>query len=388
MTRARILVVGAGIGGLTAAIALARSGYQVAVFEQAPVLGEVGAGISLSQAAQNVYRALGLADAVNAASTVTANMAFLHYRTGRLLAGAFDHGGGSGDPDGPLSARQLHRADLHAILVEAFLKLCPDGLHLAQTIVAVDPYDAIPRLHFADGSSETGDVVIGADGLKSNVRVSLCGDEPARFTEQVAYRFLVDRDEAAPFMSFGRAAMFQGPVRVFNRYTIRHGAIVNCVAVSSATAWEGEGWSIPADRDEILAAYDGWHPDVTGLIERASKLIKWGIFDRVPLDRWSRGAVTLLGDAAHPMLPFLGLGAAMAIEDAMILARALSLENTAPAGLKRYETARRPRTKIVHEQSRRQAALVQAGDPDRFDPTSAPSHDPSYYAYDPVTVPI
>lgn len=388
MTKARTLVVGAGIGGLTAAIALARDGYEVAVFEKAPVLGEVGAGISLSQAAQSVYRALGLAEAVKAASTVTADMAFLHYKTGRLLAGAFDHGEGSGDPDGPLSARQLHRADLHGILVDAFRALCPDGLRLGRTVVAVEPEEGVARLRLADGTPETGDLVIGADGLKSNVRACLYGDEPARFTEQVAYRFLVDRDEAAPFMDFGRAAMFQGPARVFNRYTIRHGAVVNCVGVSSAAGWEGEGWSIPADRGEVLAAYEGWHSDVTGLIARATKLIKWGIFDRAPLDHWSHGAVTLLGDAAHPMLPFLGLGAAMAIEDAMILSRALSLENSAPAAFARYEAARLPRTRIVHEQSQRQVALVQAGDPDRFDPKSAPSHDPSYYAYDPVTAPI
>ena len=388
MSKARILVVGAGIGGLTAAIALARDGHNVAVFEQAPVLGEVGAGISLSQAAQSGYRALGLADAVNAASTVTANMAFLHYRSGRLLAGAYDHGEGSGDPDGPLSARQLHRADLHAVLVEAFRSLRPDDLHLGRPVIEVEADDAAPTLRFADGAVAKGDIVIGADGLKSNVRASLCENEPARFTKQVAYRFLVDREEASRFMGFGRAAVFQGPERVFNRYTVRHGDVVNCVGVSRATGWEDEGWAISGDRNEVLAAYEGWHPDVTGLIERANRLIKWGIFDRAPLAKWSSGAVTLLGDAAHPMLPFLGLGAAMAVEDAIILARALSLESSAPAAFARYEAARRSRTEIVHAQSRRQSILVQAADPDQFDAVAAPSHDPSYYAYDPVTAVI
>lgn len=388
MSKARILVVGAGIGGLTVAIALARNGHEVSVFEQAPVLGEVGAGISLSQAAQSGYKALGLADAINAAATVTANMAFLHYRSGRLLAGAYDHGEGSGNPEAPLSARQLHRADLHAILVDAFRSLRPNGLHLGQSVLRVEPGDTGPVLHFADGSAETGDIIIGADGLKSNVRASLCGNQPARFTQQVAYRFLVDREEAAKFMGFGRAAVFQGPERVFNRYTVRHGAVVNCVGVTRAAKWEGEGWATSAERGEVLMAYEGWHPDVIGLIERADKLIKWGIFDRAPLEKWSSGAVTLLGDAAHPMLPFLGLGAAMAVEDAIILARALSLESSAPAAFERYEAARRPRTEIVHEQSRRQSVMVQAADPDQFDAKAAPSHDPSYYAYDPVNAVI
>jgi salicylate hydroxylase len=379
---ARVVIIGAGLGGLTAGIALRRAGFAVSIFEQASRLGEVGAGISLSQAAMSAYRSLGLGEAVEAISIVTAGIAFLHYRTGALLAGRMDLGEGSGDPDSPLAARQMHRADLHALLVRAFVDAGGE-LRLGHQLTDIDP-DGTPK--FANGETGQGDIVIGADGLKSRVRSLLWGAQPARFTGQVAYRFLVPLETGRAFLGFGRAAVFQGPGLVFNRYTIRAGQVINCVGIVKTETWQDDGWSTPADRAELRALYADWHGDVTGLIEHAGNLIKWGLFDRTPLPQWSRGRVTLLGDAAHPMLPFLGLGAAMAIEDAVILARALV--DYGPAGFARYEAARRPRTSRIHEQSVRQGALVQATDPDQFDAGAAPSHDPAHYAYDPVTAPI
>jgi salicylate hydroxylase len=182
--------------------------------------------------------------------------------------------------------------------------------------------------------------------------------------------------------------VFQGPGRVFNRYTIRQGALVNCVGIIKTDQWLDDGWSTPADREEMLGDYQGWHPEVTALIERGERMIKWGLFDRPPLTRWSEGRLTLLGDAAHPMLPFLGLGAAMAIEDALILARALRASPTIAAALNCYELARRARTALVQQQAARQGELVQSCDPDRFDANAAPSHNPAFYAYDPVSVPL
>jgi salicylate hydroxylase len=383
---ARILIVGAGIAGLTTGIALRRAGFDVIIFEQAPILSEVGAGISLSQAALSVYRALDLATRIEAAAQVTADMAFLHFRTGALLAGRMDWGDGSGDGAGPLAARQIHRADLQAILIHGFVE-AGGTLKLDHRLTAIEGTDRRPVACFTNGARAQGDLVIGADGLKSRVRSLLWGETPARFTGQIAYRFLVPIETGRVFLQFGRSAVFQGPGRVFNRYTIRGGALVNCVGIARAAEWLDDGWSIAASRDEMLAEYQGWHPDVTGLIEASETLNKWGLQDRPPLERWSQGPVTLVGDAAHPMLPFLGLGAAMAIEDAMVLARALDLSRDISA-FARFEAARLPRTRLVQDKTSEQGEIVQHLDPETFDPGSAPSHDPAWYAYDPVTTPI
>ena len=383
---ARILIIGAGIAGLTAGIALRQTGFDVTLFEQASVLSETGAGLSLSQATLSVYRELRLAELIEAAAQITVDMAFLHFRTGALLAGRIDRGDGSGDAAGPLAARQIHRADLQAILITGFLA-SGGTLSLGHRLEAIETPDHHPVAVFANGARAGGDLLIGADGLKSRVRALLWCEQDARFTGQAAYRFLVPVEAGGQFLQFGRSAVFQGPGCVFNRYTIRGGALINCVGIVRTPAWLDDGWSIPATRDEMLAHYQGWHPDVTGLIQRAGTLNKWGLLDRPPLDRWSQGRITLTGDAAHPMLPFLGLGAAMAIEDAMVLARALAQTGDHSA-FGRYEAARRPRTRLVQEKSAQQGQIVQNLDPDSFDPATAPSHDPAYYAYDPVTVPI
>jgi salicylate hydroxylase len=383
----RIIIIGAGIGGLTAGVALRRAGFDVAIFEQAQMLHEVGAGLSLSQAAFSVYRALGLAAEIEAAASMTAGMAFLHFQSGALLAGQLDLGQGSGDPASPLAARQLHRADLQTILVTGFLR---EGgvLRLGHRLIGIEPEPDRATAIFNQGETASGDLIIGADGVKSQLRALLWGDQPARFTQQVAYRFLVPIETARPVLRFGRSAVFQGPGKVFNRYTIRQGALLNCVGIVKTDQWLDDGWSIAAGRDEMLSAYQGWHPEVTALIERGERMIKWGLFDRPPLPRWREGRVTLLGDAAHPMLPFLGLGAAMAIEDAMILTRALRESADIGTALDRYEAARQPRAALVQSQAARQGDLVQSRDPDRFDASSAPSHDPAFYAYDPVCAPL
>ena len=213
----------------------------------------------------------------------------------------------------------------------------------------------------------------------------LWGAETARYTGQLAYRFLVDRDKAAPFMGHGRGGVFIGPGRTFNRYTLRSGAVVNCVGIVAHEGWADEGWAIPATRDELLATFAGWHEDVVGLMGEAGALIKWGLFDRAPLPAWRRGRATLLGDAAHAMLPFLGMGAAMAIEDGMILARAMESASAVDAGFDLYEAARRPRTELVHAKSIEQGKQTQKSDPDHYDHSAAPASDPAIVAFDPVT---
>lgn len=390
LARPHILIAGAGLGGLTAAIALVQRGFAVDLFEQAPVLGEVGAGLTVSRSAQSVFAEIGILDRVRAIASLTSRIAFLHYRTGRMLTGAVDDSDGRWHADKPEGGIHIHRADMHALLAARFAELAPGRLHLGRRITGLTDASGPVRIAFADGGEMRGDLLIGADGVRSVVREHLWGEGAPRFTGQLAYRFMVPGDIAAPFLSeAGRAAVFLGPGRVFNRYTLRGGAIVNCVGITRSDAWTGEGWSTPADRGEMLALYEGWHPDVVGLMAAAppDHLIKWALFDRPPLPGWRRGRTTLLGDAAHPMLPFLGLGAAMAIEDGMVLARALSLSPDGD-GLSLYEDLRRPRVDRIADLSRIQGELSQARDPDDYDPAAAPAQDPAIQAYDPVTTPL
>jgi salicylate hydroxylase len=388
VSEARVLIVGAGLGGLVAALALLDRGYAVEVYEQAPALGEVGAGLTMSRGAQNVFRALGLQDRIAALACPSANFPFLHYKTGAVLMGQLDRGDGGPDDGKADIGRQIHRADLHSVLVSALEERAPAALHLGHKLVDIEEIAHGLRARFAHGAMAEGEVLIAADGVRSDGRRLLWGADAPRYTGQLAYRFLVNRATAAPFMGLGRGAVFLGPQRTFNRYTLRGGDVVNCVGIVAKEGWTHEGWSIPATRQELAEDFEGWHPDVTGLMQQAGSLIKWGIFDRAPLQQWRRGRASLLGDAAHAMLPFLGMGAAMAIEDGMILARAFQAENGAEAALDRYEAARRPRTALVHAKSVEQGQLTQSRDPDRYDGSKAPSSDPTIYAFDPVTAEI
>ena len=385
MSRARILIVGAGLGGLVAALALRDRGFDVEVHEQAPALGEVGAGLTLNRGAQNVFRALGLMEAIAPLACPSARFPFLHYRTGRVLSGALDHGEGGPDDGQADVGRQMHRADLHRVLAQAFAARAPGRLHLGHGLVDIEATPHGIRARFANGDTAEGDGFVGADGVRSQARALLWGQEAPRYTGQLAYRFLVDWEAARPFMGLGRGAVFLGPGRTFNRYTLRGGAVVNCVGIVAHEAWADDGWSTPATREELLADFAGWHPDVIGLMGQAGALIKWGLFDRAPLPAWRRGRATLLGDSAHAMLPFLGMGAALAIEDGMILARAMARADGIESGFDLYESIRRPRTAMVHAKSIEQGQLSQDLDPDRYDGTAAPSGDPAIIAYDPVT---
>ena len=382
-----ILVVGAGLGGLVAAIALRQRGFSVEVHEAATRLGETGAGLTLGRGAQQVFRALGLQARVAACACPAGALPFLHFRTARLLMGGPDTGDGIPDDGAADIVRHIYRADLQAILIAA---LAEAGVRV-QTGHALSGFEADDlgvTARFADGSVATGDALIGADGVRSTVRSRLVTGDMPRFTGHVAYRFLVPAADAAPFMRLGRSAIFIGPQRTFNRYTIGGGAIVNCAGIVETGEATPEGWSIAAPREELLAAFDGWHGDVTGLIGCASARIKWGLYDRAVLPRWSRGRVTLLGDAAHAMLPFLGMGAAMAIEDGHVLARAFAAETTVEGAFARYEAARRPRTAQLHAASIRQGEITQSIDPDTLDASRAPVGDMAMMAFDPVAAAI
>jgi salicylate hydroxylase len=382
------IVIGAGLAGLTAALALQRSGWRVRVYEQAPVLGEVGAGITLSPGAGRGLASLGIEAELLAASLPVPDIAFVHYRTGKLLAGVLDDGA---PPDfGFDKARHIHRADLHAILVAAVRRLDPDAVVTAKRLVEVEPDASGVAARFADGGTATADILIGADGSRSMVRRLMFEDSPPEFAGQVAYRCLIPNAVAAPYMRGGNAVVSIGASRIFNRYLIRGGALVNVIGIAKSGRWREEGWNTPATVDEFLSEYEGFHDGVTDLIRLspASTLIKWGLFVRPPLSRWHTGRVVLIGDAAHPILPFLGLGAALAIEDGIVLARALGLTGDPEAAFQAFQRSRLDRVETVRTQSILQGEIIQASDPDAKGVTASPSQNLDLFSYDPCNVPI
>jgi salicylate hydroxylase len=241
--------------------------------------------------------------------------------------------------------------------------------------------------NFANGFSIEGSALIGCDGIRSLVRAQMFGESDPRFTGRVVYRFLVPMEDARPYMSAGDSISYVAPRQSVLRYPIRHGTLVNAVTFVHSDEWKGEGWSERVPTAELQALFPGWHPDVLGLASHAplAGTAKWGLYDRDPLPIWTQGRVSLLGDAAHPMLPFLGLGAAMAIEDAVILGRALARHADIEAALRVYDAARAGRAGMMLLESRRQGEIFSAG-PDTTLRTQM-THD-ERMDYDPSTVGI
>ena len=382
----RIVIVGAGLGGLALALALAQRGRSVTVVEQARQLGEVGAGLTLSSGAMRCLEVLGLTAEVEQRSAASSNLPFVHFRTGALLRAGLD--ANKTRPASARVARQIHRADLHGILQQALTRIAPDAIVTNWPFAKFDASNGGVQVYSSRGDCIDGGLLIGCDGVRSAVRNQLMGEQPVRFLGQVAYRCLVPMSLARPLVASESGKVFLGPGRTFNRYPLRNGAVMNCVGLAKTAAWRDEGWNTPATSEDFLAEFADWHPEVTGLIRAAppAGIIKWALCGRDPLPRWSQGPVALLGDAAHPLLPFLGLGAAMAIEDGIILARALTQYPDGESALAAYEHARRPRTDRVAQASAWQGELSQQLDPDHYSSAPSPAHDPEYFDYDPLTV--
>ncbi|MHA7819826.1 MAG: FAD-dependent monooxygenase [Erythrobacter sp.] len=378
-----VAVIGAGLGGLTCAIALRQQGIEVDVYEAAARIEETGAGLTLGLGAQHVFRALGVQGAVAAKACPAGNLPFLHYGTGEVLLGALDVGDGLGDDGSGNIVRHIYRADLQKVLL-AELERLGGRTHTGHRLERFEQDEASACAHFANGETAVADVLVGADGVRSAMRAQIVPNDAPRFTGHVAYRFLVPMEKAAPFMGLGRSAIFIGPQRTFNRYTMAQGRIVNGAALVETGEEVPEGWSQSAPLDELEAAFKGWHPHVRGLIGEAADIIKWGLYDRAPLGTWSQGRVTMLGDAAHAMLPFLGMGAAMAVEDGYVLAQMLAREADVVRALAEYEGRRISRTAEVHQASKTQGEVTQSIDPDDFALAGAPVNNRDMMEFDPT----
>ena len=384
-----IAIVGAGIAGLTAARALQTFGFRVRVYEQASRLGEVGAGLTISPNATHVLNAIGLEGVLERIGMRPTRGGVKHWRTGELLVEI---------PRGQdMLARygaayyQVHRADLHAALAEAIQAHDPDAIVLGRCFESLLDDGQRVQLRFAGGASATAAVAIGADGLRSNVRQSLFGAQQPKFTGYIAYRGLVPVSRLPAGIINPTSCLSTGPGRSFTRYLLRGGTLVNFVGLCERHDWAEEGWSIRASVEEVLAEYADWYEDVRTIIRHTPPegLIKWALFDREPLARWTVGRVALLGDAAHPMLPFLGQGAAMGIEDAMLLARAFDAAGSVDEALHRYVEARQSRTTWVMQQSRETARTYHSGRSENFQPGRHVSAESlGIMTYNPAAVPV
>lgn len=389
MDHANIAIVGAGIAGLTAARALQTFGFRPVVYEQASVLGEVGAGLTVSPNATHVLNAIGLDGVLERIGLRPDRGGVKHWQTGELMV-EISRGNEMLEKYGA-AYYQVHRADLHRELANLVLAHDPQAIRTGFSFKGLAQYSSGVTLHFDNGTEERADVVLAADGVRSRVRTQLFGADRPRFTGYMAYRGLVPFEALPAGVIEPTSCLSTGPGRSFTRYLVRGGSLVNFVGLTERDDWREEGWSIRATVNEMLDEYAGWYEGVRSIIAATPPggLFKWALFDREPLAEWTRGRVTLIGDAAHPMLPFLGQGAAMGIEDGMVVARAFAAADSLEDALRRYVEARLPRANWVMLESRKTALNYHSGRDENFRPGRHVSAESlGLMSYNPAAVPV
>jgi salicylate hydroxylase len=340
-TSLRILIVGAGIGGLTAALGLLRAGHEVEVYEQAPRLAELGAGVQISPNGARVLFALGLEDAIRNVWSEPAGKEIRLWNTGETWK-LFDLGSQSVARYGA-PYFMIHRADLHTTLLDAVRSLKPDAIHLDARCASFDDDGSAITLHLAGRKHVSGDALIGADGVHSRIRNILVGGDQPTFTGCMAWRGLVPVERLPANMRRNVGVNWVGPGGHVINYLLRRAEIFNFVGIVERD-WRVESWTERGTGEECAADFAGWNADIHAIIRNIDAPYKWALLGREPLTRFSYGRVTLLGDAAHPTLPMLAQGANMAIEDGMVLARCLSAYADIETALARYDAARVTRT--------------------------------------------
>jgi salicylate hydroxylase len=337
----KVVVVGAGIAGLTLALALLRRGIDVEVYEQVSELKEVGAGIQISANGTRVLAALGLEAALQPMWVVAAGKEIRLWNSGETWK-LFDLGAESVARYG-FPYVFMHRGDLQEALAAAVREIKPDAVRLGMRCVDVVQDDHAAAVRFASGEVVRAPVVVGADGVHSKVREVLFGADRPEFTGIIAWRGLAPVKRLPPQIRTTVGTNWVGPGGHVVTYPVRRGELLNFAGHVERQDFTVESWTYEATREEIARDFRGWHPDIHAVIERIEVPFKLALMLRPPMDRWSVGRVTLIGDACHPMVPFLAQGAVMAIEDAFVLARCLADGNDAVAALRRYEAARRER---------------------------------------------
>jgi salicylate hydroxylase len=338
----RVAIIGGGIGGLTAARALCRRGIEVAIYESAPELREIGAGVALGPNAMKVLRSLGLEDDVRAIAGRWDWALTRNGKTGRVIsktgreqqASLFGSAGAT-----------AHRADLLDVLSNS---VPSELVTLGTRCIGVEPDGSVAVARFEDGAEVEADLIVGADGIHSAVRASLFGPDAPRFTGKICYRSVVPVEAVPGGPPPNDNAQWLGPHGTIVLYPVRRDELINVVCHYDDEGYRHESWVSRCEQAEVLGRYRGWHESLLRIFSAGEVWYKWALYDRDPIPRWTRGRVGVLGDAAHPMLPYLGQGACQAIEDGCVLAAALAAEPADPvAGLELYERSRRPRASQV-----------------------------------------
>lgn len=342
----KIAIIGAGIGGLAAAAFLERCGHEVHVFESSREIGEVGAGIQISPNGSRLLHQLGLDDELAIIGTTPSRVVIRRWSDDSQLS------------ETPLGRRawqrwsapyyNAYRPDVVEILMSACQR---STIRLGHRLVGIDSESTRPMLVFDNGETCSADLVVGADGIHSRVRHELFGEQSTRFSGWVAYRALVPR-ASVPDLAAEVTNRLGPDAHIVSYFVGRNQRFLNLVCISLDPDWTIESWHEPGDMEVLRARFADWSSPVRDLLDRvAPDIFRWALHDRRPLDTWSRGAVTLLGDAAHPMVPFMAQGACQAVEDAAVLARALDEGRDVEHSLGLYESIRRSRTATIQGRS-------------------------------------
>ncbi|MDO6559308.1 FAD-dependent monooxygenase [Paraglaciecola chathamensis] len=354
----KIIIAGGGIGGLSAALALNLHGFEVHVLEQSDALAEVGAGIQLSPNAMHVLQMIGVSGDVLSHGFLPTNATMRHFRTAKEylrmpLGDAIEKKFGA-------PYVHIHRADLHQVLHRAALS---SGIHISVNArvkryqnLAIQGVNQV-QVYLDDGREMLADALIGADGIRSAVKKQMLPLASVEFTGQVAWRGTIDAQKVPRNLVKPEANLWIGPGAHLVSYYVRGGKEINVIAVQEQKQWTDTRWSVPGDVKTLRAAFVNWHSDVTQLLSKVEECFLWGLFASRPLDTWVDGHVALLGDACHPMLPFVAQGAAMAIEDSACLAQALSAHEKIDSGLSGYQSRRYARVTKVQRMAAKNASL-------------------------------
>ena len=363
MKKLRIAIAGGGVGGMAAAIALQTKGHDVSIHEQTTAYGRIGADVNLTPNAVHAIDGLGKGVGEKLRETAA--------RPESRISRMWDDGREtsrlpmSEAAEEKYDAPQLtiHRADLLNALQDA---LEPGTIRFGAAVTGLDQ-DGTPALVMEDGNRVEADVLIGADGIHSALRTAMFGQDKPRFTGLVSWRAVVPRNAVAGLSNLDSFTKWWGPQaeRQIVTFPLTGGDEIFIFATTPQSDWQDEGWTLPGDMEELRAAYADFHPEARALLDACTEVTRSALHVREPMPQWGKGHATLLGDAAHPMVPFMAQGACMAIEDAVVLARALSeMSEDIPAALKAYEDSRRDRTAAIQRGSLANNWLKQGGNAD------------------------
>jgi 6-hydroxynicotinate 3-monooxygenase len=367
----RVAVVGAGLGGLTAAGFLQRTGFAVKVYEQAPAFSRIGAGIILSANVTKVLRRLGLEDELIAAGIKSQSYVSRAWDTGETMAEFVFDAEAERHYGGPYV--HIHRGDLHAVLERG---VAAGTIAFDYQLVDLKETNGALRLIFANGATAEADIVIGADGIRSKVREFVVGPEPPQFVGVAAYRAIFPAARLNGLKIPDCTKWWGADRHCLPYYLTGRRDEVYAIGVVPAAGWDGDEAWVPATREQYIESFVGFHADLQRVLQAVDSVSLWPIFDRERNDRWNGGRMVLLGDACHPMRPFMAAGGAMAVEDAAILSRSLAAFDDPADAFRCYEATRIPRAGKVQEISIANTWMRGPTDTDWF------------YCYDACTAPL